>query len=317
VAELKPAYLISGDDDAKIDAWRARVRKRAEAEGGAGALESFDAATAEPAEVAASLNALTFAMGNRYVLADGVEAWKPADVEPLVAALGALAPGTVLVLIARGKAPAPKLAKAVEKAGGELRAYQSPKPWELPKWATERARELGLELDGEAARELVDLAGTRQQRLVRELEKLAVMLHPETRLSADAVRELASGDLTKSAWDVADAVLAGDKRRALELAEQITRYEAPGKLVWPIVGRLRDVLRVVELLDAGVPQGKLHEVIGVPAWKLKKVIPAAKSVDRAALEQAICIFADLEVETRSAELDERTAFSLALARAAA
>ena len=28
VAELKPAYLVCGDDDAKIDAWRARVRRR-------------------------------------------------------------------------------------------------------------------------------------------------------------------------------------------------------------------------------------------------------------------------------------------------
>ena len=42
MAELKPAYLVSGDDDAKIDAWRARVRKRAEDENGPGGLEAFD-----------------------------------------------------------------------------------------------------------------------------------------------------------------------------------------------------------------------------------------------------------------------------------
>lgn len=317
MAELKPAYLISGDDDAKIDAWRARVRKRAEAEGGAGALESFDAATAEPGEVAASLNALTFAMGNRYVLADGIEGWKAADVEPLEAALASIAPGTVLVLIARGKPPAARLAKAVEKAGGEVRQYQSPKPWELPRWAAERAREQGLQLDGEAAKALVSIAGPRQQRIVRELEKLALAVHPETKVSAEQVQELAVGDVTQTAYHVADAVLAGDRRRALELAEELTRQESPGKLVWPIVGRLREVLRAAELLDAGVPQAKLHESMGVPAWRLKKVIPVARSTDRAALERAICLFADLEVETRSAELDERTAFSLALARAAA
>ena len=32
MAELKPAYLIHGDDDAKIDAWRKRIRARAERE---------------------------------------------------------------------------------------------------------------------------------------------------------------------------------------------------------------------------------------------------------------------------------------------
>ena len=52
VAELKPAYLVCGDDDAKIDAWRARVRRRAEEERGPGGLETFDARESEPAEVA-------------------------------------------------------------------------------------------------------------------------------------------------------------------------------------------------------------------------------------------------------------------------
>ena len=43
MADLKPAYLIHGDDDAKIDEWRTRVRRRAEAEHGPGGLEMFDA----------------------------------------------------------------------------------------------------------------------------------------------------------------------------------------------------------------------------------------------------------------------------------
>jgi hypothetical protein len=30
VSGLNPVYLISGEDDAKIDSWRARLRKRAE-----------------------------------------------------------------------------------------------------------------------------------------------------------------------------------------------------------------------------------------------------------------------------------------------
>ena len=42
MADLKPVYLISGYDDAKIDAWRGRVRGRAERELGPGGLEHFD-----------------------------------------------------------------------------------------------------------------------------------------------------------------------------------------------------------------------------------------------------------------------------------
>src|ERR671938_331546 len=116
---LKAAYLISGDDDAKIDAWRARVRRRAEDENGPGGLESFDATSDPPEAVATALSTLTFATGgDRYLLADNVEAWKAGELDALERELAAIPEGTVLVLIARGKPPA-RLAKAVKAAGGD------------------------------------------------------------------------------------------------------------------------------------------------------------------------------------------------------
>ena len=97
VAELKPIYLVCGDDDAKIDAWRARVRRRAEDERGPGGLETFDARASEPDEVAAGLATLSFDPGTRYLLVDDVGAWKAAQLAPLEAALADLPPETVLV----------------------------------------------------------------------------------------------------------------------------------------------------------------------------------------------------------------------------
>ena len=80
MAALKPAYLVCGDDDAKIDAWRARVRRRAEDERGPGGLETFDARQSEPGEVAASLATLSFETATRYLLVDDVGAWKAAEL---------------------------------------------------------------------------------------------------------------------------------------------------------------------------------------------------------------------------------------------
>ena len=40
---MKPAYLLAGDDEAKIVRTRGRLRDRAEREGGPGALEVFEA----------------------------------------------------------------------------------------------------------------------------------------------------------------------------------------------------------------------------------------------------------------------------------
>ena len=320
MAELKPIYVVSGDDDAKIDSWRARLRRRAEEEGGPGALESFDARESSPEDVAAALAALTFATGTRYLLADAVQSWKAGELEPLERALADMPPDTVLVLIARGKAQQ-KLAKAAEKAGGEVRSYDSPKPWEMPKWVVERAREEGLRLDSEAAKALVASVGTGQQRLAREGEKLAIAAHPEGTLTAEQVEELAPAEATRGVFDLADALVAGDTRTALGIAERLQeRGEHGSKLMFAITRRLREVHAAASMLEQGVPEQKVGDALGVPRWAVKKTLAAAKKADRVALEHAICEFADLEVELRgggSGGLDEDTAFSLALTRAAA
>jgi DNA polymerase-3 subunit delta len=316
---LKPAYLICGDDDAKIDAWRARVRRRAEDENGPGALETFTAPADPPEAVATALTTLTFASGDRYLLADGVEAWKAGDLDPLERELAAMPEGTVLVLVARGKPPA-RLVKAVDKAGGEHREYSAPKPWQMPKWVVERAREEGLNLDQEAAKALVAVVGVRQQRLVREIERLAILAHPRTQLSADEVTRLAAGDAVQQVYDLADALVAGDVAATLRFAERLTGAgDPPSKLAYPIVRRLRDVHRAAELLDAGVPEAKVAAAMKMPPWAAKRTLAQAKKADREALARALCLFADLEVEVRGggAGLDEDTAFSLTLARAAA
>ena len=319
MAELKPAYLVCGDDDAKIDAWRARVRRRAEEERGPGGLEIFDARSSEPAEIVAALSALTFDPGTRYVLVDDVGAWKAAELGPLEAILAEMPPETVLVAIARGKA-LKQLSKAIEQAGGEVREYAAPKPWELPKWILERGRELGLQVDQEAAKELVGLVGTSQQRLSRELEKLSLGVHPSTNVTPADVEVLAAGDTAPQAYDLADALVAGDLKATLSLAEQLeSNGERPGRLVFPVVRRLREVHRAASLLDRGMPESKVGEALKAPPWLVKKTVARAKKADRAALERAICVFADLEIDMRGGgdlQLDEDTAFSLALARAA-
>jgi DNA polymerase-3 subunit delta len=319
VADLKPAYLVCGDDDAKIDAWRARVRRRAEDERGPGGLETFEAGSTEPAEVAAALAALTFDPGTRYLLVDDAGAWKAGALAPVEGALAGLPPDTVLVLIVRGKAPK-QLRAAVEKAGGEVREYRAPKPWHLPKWCIERGRELGIELDGEAAKELVALVGTSQQRLSRELEKLALALHPARTASPGDVERLAARDAAPQAYDLADALVAGDLRATLALAEELEAHgERPGRLVFPIARRLREVHRAAVMLDAGMPEQKVGEALRAPPWLAKKTVARAKKADVAALERALSVFAELEVELRGGgdvQLDEDTAFSLALARAA-
>jgi DNA polymerase III delta subunit len=320
VADLKLLYLVHGDDDARIDAWRTRVRRRADEERGPGGLDYFDGRDEPPDVVAAALMALTFDTGTRYLLVDGADGWKAGELGPLQAALAEPTPDTVLVLLVRGK-PLKQLVNLVEQAGGEVREEAAPKPWELPRWTVDRAREQGLQMDGEAAKALVALAGPGQQRITRELEKLALAVHPASRVSADQVERLAAGEAGPQVYDLADALVAGDVRAALALAAELEAFgERPGRLIFPLVRRLREVHRAAALLEAGVAEQQAAKQLSMPPWLAKKTVARAKKADRALLERSLIVLADLEVELRGGgerPLDEDTAFSLALARAAA
>src|SRR5215213_11065473 len=70
---IKPAYLILGTDEGKIDAALTRLRARAEREGGPGALESFGSggAPADPEALVAAIPSMSLMADRRYLVADG------------------------------------------------------------------------------------------------------------------------------------------------------------------------------------------------------------------------------------------------------
>src|ERR687886_715138 len=97
VPTFKPAYLIHGDDHGRIAERRARLRGVAEAESGSAGVEVFEGDASTPDQIAGALNAMTFAVGRRFVIADGVERWKDSEVEPVLQALKAIDPDTLTV----------------------------------------------------------------------------------------------------------------------------------------------------------------------------------------------------------------------------
>src|SRR6478672_8709462 len=132
---MRSLYLIAGTDGAKIDATRARLRARAERDGGVAALEVFEPSEGRGAPdheaLLAGIPAMSLTETRRYLLADGVERWRDKQLDAVVAALETLPPDLTMVLIARAKAP-PKLSKAVKAAGGEIHEFEAPRARDVP-----------------------------------------------------------------------------------------------------------------------------------------------------------------------------------------
>jgi DNA polymerase III subunit delta len=324
VPSFKAAYLIHGDDHGRIAERRSRLRAMAEAESGSAGVEVFEPDACTPDAIAAALSSMTFALGRRFVIADGVERWKDADVEGVAAAMATMDTETLTVAFfareeGRYKAPA-ALHKAVESIGGQIAAEDVPKARALPKWVVGQAKELGVELDDQGARALVAQVGDRRLRLERELEKLALEHGPGARIGVEEVQASCASSVERKAWTLADALVAGDEKAAtrllLELRQQGERLPS---LLYQMVRRVRDALAIAEALAAGQPAAQIRRTLRMPSFAAERLISDVSARDAEAYRRALELLADLEAESRGGAggaLSEDTAAVRAVLEAA-
>jgi DNA polymerase III subunit delta len=312
VATFKPAYLIHGDDHGRISERRARLRAIAEAESGTGGVEVFEGDASTPETVALALSAMTFAMGRRFLIVDGAEAWKEADIEAVLApALAVIAPDTTVAFFAREEGRtkvSAKLADAVKKAGGDVVAENTLKARELPRWVVSEGEKLGIRIEGAAAQALVAQVGERQQRLLRELEKLALEHGAGATVGVEDVEGAAALSAERQVWGLVDAIVARNPAHAtrafLELRAQ---GEALPRLIPLMARRLRDVLAIAARLEAGESPAQVKAALRMPSWQADKRIKEARATDADALRRALEQLADLELASRgNSELAEDT-----------
>jgi DNA polymerase-3 subunit delta len=241
------------------------------------------------------------------IVAEGAERWREKDVEEhLVPALGAMPADTTLAVFAReeARARAPQaLHDAVKKAGGQIVAQMTVKPWELPKWVREQAARIGIELDAAGAKALVAQVGERQQRLLRELEKLALEGDAAggapRAVTQEEIEARAAHSAESRAYALGDALVAGDSTLAiatyLRLREQGERVAG---LTYLLASRLREAISISEQLAAGRSAAEVKRGLRMPPKAAERLISDVQRSDPERLRGAIGALARLELDTR-------------------
>jgi DNA polymerase-3 subunit delta len=300
---FRAAYLIHGDDHGRVAERRARLKAMAEAAAGSAGVEVYEGEACTPEAVAAALATMTFALGRRFVIADGVERWKDGEVEPVAQALRTADAETLTAAFfareeGRAKAPA-KLHEAVQAVGGQIAAENELKGRELPRWLGERAQELGVTLDTQGARALIGRVGDRRQRLLRELEKLALEYGDGAHIGAEEVQAACASSAERKVWTLSDALVAGDRRTAIRLLLELRQQgERLPSLLYNMVRRLRDALAIAEALSAGQSPAQVRKTLRMPSFAADRLIADVAKRDVDGLRKALEAMADLEMESR-------------------
>jgi DNA polymerase III subunit delta len=322
MAEMQALYLIAGTDGAKIDATRARLRARAEREGGAAALEVFepDEGRGMPDQEAllAAIPAMSLTESRRYLLADGIERWRDRQLEPVLEALANLPPELTLVLICRDK-PAAKLVKAVKAAAGEVHEFEAPKARDMPRSLVAEAQQLGFRLESAAARLLVERMGANPLRLRNELERLALWAGEGGEVGVADLEEMIADTSEAAVWSLSDALIEGDAAAALQTGERlIGQGENVTGLIYGLASRLRGACAASAQLEEGIPPKQVESSLKMHPYAAKQLVARLRDANLADLRMATETLADLELWCRGgADYGDELALTLALRKAAA
>jgi len=318
---MRSLYLIAGADGAKIDATRARLRARAESDGGAAALAVFEPSEGRGAPdheaLLGAIPAMSLTESRRYLLADGVERWRDRQLDAVAAALGQLPPELTVVLIARAKAPA-RLLAAVKAAKGEVHEFEAPRARDLPRHLVGDAERLGFRLEPAAARILVDRMGANPVRLHHELERLFLWAGEGGEVTAADLDAMVSDTSEAAVWALSDALLERDPARSVEIAERlITQGESVTGVVYGLASRLRKACAAVSQLEDGVPPKQVESSLGMHPYAAKQLVGRLRDADLRELREATIALADLEVWCRGgADYGDELALTLSLLKSA-
>jgi len=304
--ELKPVYLVTGNDVPKVERTLERLRRRFDA----GSVERLVAGKggASGADVVAACNAGTLLGGERLVLVTYIDGqrgeydrlsggWKADDVEAVVAYLRDPAPGTVLCLVgAELKKDAP-LAKACAKVGDVL-------AWEIGKkdaigWIAKSFQERGVKVGGDACKTLLDLVGDDKLVLAREIDKLATWAAGEP-LGVEEVQRLATVSAEAQPWDLTDALGRRDAGAALEVVESTyarssrTRTSEAAAFGARAGQHLLRLSRMKAMLEAGLSIDEAGGKLGLKPYPAKQLARQTQAFSADELRGGVVRFARLD-----------------------
>jgi DNA polymerase-3 subunit delta len=181
------------------------------------------------------------------------------------------------------------------------------------RWAAATAQEAGARLEPDAARELVDALGADMMLIGSELEKLLLYTEGRGRITLGDVETMVLGAKQRSLYELTDAISAHDRVRALALLHGLLNSSDAGEdaaigHLYMLARTFRQMLVILEknVRDSRAIWQALWQGFRIPPFAADDLIRQARRFkNRRELTRALRLVARADVELRSSPPDKR------------
>jgi len=174
-----------------------------------------------------------------------------------------------------------------------------------PQWARDYVTRNNGFIEPAAAAYLVGMVGGDLLRLSTELDKLMAYVGERGRIGRQEVDELVLNSREHSNFELTDAILEGDRRRALNLLDRIyaNASESPQSLSLMILGAIasnyRKMLGAKELMRQNAPNSEVAKAVGMPPFAVTRFNERVRKIETERIVRGITRIAETDVALKT------------------
>jgi len=291
-------------------------------------LRKFSAKDDDVDAILGQAQTLPMLASRQVIFVSDVEAWdrlgedsRDALVKQLQSYLANPAPFTVLVLEAAALDQRMRLAKTLSEKMVTVSVELSSDPAERVRLAIplalEMARELGVDLEPDAAEELAEILNGELASIRTEIDKLAAYTGGRGKIVRADVDLLVVSEQKYSVWELADMLAAREPSRALAFLDRLLRDgEHPAQLLGALAWMYRKLLEAQEL-PSGTSSWQAASRLKMRGAAAEQAVRQARNFPRAQLTRGIEALYEADSRLKSGGTSQRAVMEFLVAQLSA
>lgn len=307
VEDLKPVYLIYGQEQLLLDEAVTRLKNSFAEEGDIDFnFDQFNGGSDSAAAVVQAAQTLPFMSPKRLLLVKDVDKFASSDTKVLADYLNSASPSTCMVLVASDIKKASPIYKAADKTG-QVFEYKLPSKNEYPLWAKERFKVKGKTLKDGAARLLIESVGYNLNKLDSEIEKISLFYADKAEIDEKDVTALVCTSSENSIFDLVDSIGQRDIKSAFIFLRQLLEVsgDPPQLIFYMITRQFRLLLKTRSLLDRGLSDQAISKELKVLFFVAKKLREQCRNFSADQLRQIYRSLGQADLALKTSERQPR------------
>jgi DNA polymerase-3 subunit delta len=189
-----------------------------------------------------------------------------------------------------------------------IRQFLLPKGAMMAAWIRQKTKDLGGEIDPQAASDLAELVGSNKEAAQHEIEKLLAHAAFQRAITPRDVEKVSliigeQGDF----FALIDSLTSGQTAKSMEMLEDLLMEREPIVLFFSLVSHFRLLLQAREIVDTGRGDVDIARELGIHPYRAEKLAAQARRFTMSALEAIYQRLVDLDLQIKTGEIEPELA----------